>query len=60
MDIAKRDQPFQAVAQLRTFGQILLQVEEAIIDGRLQPGDRLPAQRDLAQTFGVSRRRRSA
>jgi GntR family transcriptional regulator, transcriptional repressor for pyruvate dehydrogenase complex len=47
--------PFQAVDQRRTFEQILLQVEEAIIDGRLKPGDRLPAERDLAQTFGVSR-----
>jgi GntR family transcriptional regulator, transcriptional repressor for pyruvate dehydrogenase complex len=55
MDKAGRDQPFQAVAQRRTFEQILLQVEEAILDGRLQPGDRLPAERDLAQMFGVSR-----
>jgi GntR family transcriptional regulator, transcriptional repressor for pyruvate dehydrogenase complex len=51
----RQDQPFQAVEQRRTFEQILLQVEEAIIDGRLQPGDRLPAERDLAQMFGVSR-----
>ena len=47
--------PFQAVEQRRTFEQILLQVEEAIIDERLKPGDRLPPERDLAQTFGVSR-----
>ena len=55
IDKAGREQPFQAVAQRRTFEQILLQVEEAILDGRLQPGDRLPAERDLAQMFGVSR-----
>lgn len=48
-------QPFQALEQRRTFEQILLQMEEAILDGRLKPGDRLPAERDLAQTFGVSR-----
>jgi GntR family transcriptional regulator, transcriptional repressor for pyruvate dehydrogenase complex len=47
--------PFQAVEQRRTFEQILLQIEEAIMDGRLKPGDRLPPERDLAQTFGVSR-----
>jgi GntR family transcriptional regulator, transcriptional repressor for pyruvate dehydrogenase complex len=46
---------FQAVEQRRTFEQILLQIEEAIIDGRLKPGDKLPPERDLAQTFGVSR-----
>lgn len=49
------EHPFQAVKQRRTFEQILLQIEEAIIDGRLQPGDKLPAERDLAQTFSVSR-----
>ena len=48
-------QPIQAVEHRRTFEQILLQVEAAIVDGRLQPGDKLPAERDLAQTFGVSR-----
>lgn len=47
--------PFQAVEQRRTFEQILLQVEEAIISGGLRPGDRLPPERDLAATFGVSR-----
>jgi GntR family transcriptional repressor for pyruvate dehydrogenase complex len=55
MDVAGRERPFQAVEQRRTFEQILIQIEEAIIEGRLQPGDRLPAERDLAQTFGVSR-----
>jgi GntR family transcriptional repressor for pyruvate dehydrogenase complex len=47
--------PFQALDQRRTFEQILLQIEEAIIDGRLKPGDRLPPERELAQTFAVSR-----
>jgi GntR family transcriptional regulator, transcriptional repressor for pyruvate dehydrogenase complex len=54
-DRAITEPAFQAVEQRRTFEQILLQVEQAIIDGRLQPGDRLPAERDLAQTFGASR-----
>jgi DNA-binding FadR family transcriptional regulator len=49
------DLPFQAVEQRRTFEQILLQVEEAITSGGLKPGDRLPPERDLALTFGVSR-----
>jgi GntR family transcriptional regulator, transcriptional repressor for pyruvate dehydrogenase complex len=55
MEEPSGDLPFQAVEQRRTFEQILLQVEEAIIDGRLKPGDKLPPERDLAQTFGVSR-----
>ena len=55
MEDISSQQPFQALEQRRTFEQILLQMEEAILDGRLKPGDRLPAERDLAQTFGVSR-----
>ncbi|HMD92505.1 MAG TPA: FCD domain-containing protein [Trebonia sp.] len=55
MEETSGELPFQAVEQRRTFEQILLQIEEAIIDGRLKPGDRLPPERDLAQTFGVSR-----
>jgi DNA-binding FadR family transcriptional regulator len=55
MDETSGELPFQALDQRRTFEQILLQIEQAIIDGRLKPGDRLPPERDLAQTFGVSR-----
>src|SRR6266702_8324352 len=55
MEEVSGDLLFQAVEQRRTFEQVLVQVEEAIISGGLQPGDRLPAERELAQTFGVSR-----
>jgi DNA-binding FadR family transcriptional regulator len=55
MEETSADLPFQALDQRRTFEQILLQIEEAIIDGRLKPGDRLPPERELAQTFAVSR-----
>ena len=34
---------------------MILQVEDAIADGRLEPGDRLPPERELATTLGVSR-----
>jgi DNA-binding FadR family transcriptional regulator len=47
--------PFRALPQLRTFEQIIVQIEDAILDGSLQPGDRLPAERELAETFAVSR-----
>jgi DNA-binding FadR family transcriptional regulator len=55
MQETSEDLTFQAVEQRRTFEQILLQIEEAIIEGRLKPGDKLPPERDLAQTFSVSR-----
>ncbi|WP_250212488.1 MocR-like pyridoxine biosynthesis transcription factor PdxR [Acrocarpospora catenulata] len=36
-------------------GQIYRQLLEAILDGRLRPGERLPPTRDLADQVGVSR-----
>ncbi len=36
-------------------GQLHQQIRDAIIDGRLRPGERLPATRDLAVRVGVSR-----
>jgi len=46
---------YRAVRAARLFEQIVEQVEESILKGRLKPGDQLPAERDLAQEFGVSR-----
>ena len=39
----------------RLYEQIVAQIEAHILSGELKPGDRLPAERDLAQQFGVSR-----
>jgi GntR family transcriptional repressor for pyruvate dehydrogenase complex len=47
--------PFEAVEQLRAFQQVIVQIEQAIMDGHLQPGDRLPPERELAEIFRVSR-----
>ncbi len=46
---------YRAVKTSRLFEQIVQQVEDSILKGQLQPGDQLPAERDLAQRFGVSR-----
>ncbi len=46
---------YRTVRTSRLFEQIVQQVEESIVKGQLQPGDQLPAERDLAQRFGVSR-----
>jgi GntR family transcriptional repressor for pyruvate dehydrogenase complex len=47
--------PFRPVAQRRAFEDVIVQVEEAIAAGRLQPGDRLPPERELAAQLRVSR-----
>jgi GntR family transcriptional regulator / MocR family aminotransferase len=36
-------------------GEIYRQLRQAILDGRLEPGDRLPATRELARSLAVSR-----
>jgi GntR family transcriptional repressor for pyruvate dehydrogenase complex len=46
---------YRAVKTSRLYEQIVQQVEDSILKGQLKPGDQLPAERDLAQSFGVSR-----
>ena len=46
---------YRAVKTSRLYEQIVQQVEESILKGQLKPGDQLPAERDLAHRFGVSR-----
>src|ERR1700683_4297700 len=46
---------YRAVKTSRLYEQIVQQVEESILTGQLKPGDQLPAERDLAHSFGVSR-----
>jgi GntR family transcriptional repressor for pyruvate dehydrogenase complex len=46
---------YRAVKTSRLFEQIVQQVEDSILKGQLKPGDQLPAERELAQRFGVSR-----
>ncbi|MEE8443423.1 MAG: FadR/GntR family transcriptional regulator [Dehalococcoidia bacterium] len=44
-----------AVRRTRLFEGIVAQVRDLIRDGRLRPGQRLPAERELAEKFQVSR-----
>lgn len=46
---------FRAIPQRRVFEDVVFQIEQAILDGRLALGDRLPSERELAATFQVSR-----
>lgn len=49
------DSLYKLVRTSRLYEQIVQQIEESIVKGALKPGDQLPAERELAQRFGVSR-----
>jgi GntR family transcriptional repressor for pyruvate dehydrogenase complex len=43
------------IRQRRTFEEVIVQIRQAIVERRLKVGDRLPQERELAATFGISR-----
>lgn len=45
----------RAVKRTRLYEEIVAQLAELIRQGRMQPGDRLPSERELAEQLGVSR-----
>ena len=46
---------FEAVKKTKLYEKVVQQVQGMIADGLLKPGDRLPPERELAETFQVSR-----
>jgi GntR family transcriptional repressor for pyruvate dehydrogenase complex len=46
---------YKVVQTSRLYEQIVRQIEESVLQGTLKEGDQLPAERELAQQFGVSR-----
>jgi len=46
---------FRKTQHNRIFQDLVDQIQDAILDGRLQPGDKLPSQRELVDTFQTSR-----
>ena len=46
---------FRAAKQNRIFQDVVDQIEEAIVAGKLQPGETLPSERDLKELFQTSR-----
>jgi GntR family transcriptional repressor for pyruvate dehydrogenase complex len=46
---------YKVVRTSRLYEQIFSQIEDSILKGALKAGDQLPAERELAQQFGVSR-----
>src|SRR5271156_5465699 len=54
-EVCLRTLMYRVVQALRLYEQIVQQIEDSIFKGDLKGGDQLPAERDLAQQFGVSR-----
>ncbi|HSL60411.1 MAG TPA: FadR/GntR family transcriptional regulator [Desulfotignum sp.] len=46
---------FKRAKQNRVFQDVVDQIQEAIVSGKLAPGTRLPAERDLKEMFNTSR-----
>jgi GntR family transcriptional repressor for pyruvate dehydrogenase complex len=46
---------FKSAKHVRSFDQIVEQIRAAVLSGRVEPGQRLPNERELCQIFGVSR-----
>jgi DNA-binding FadR family transcriptional regulator len=46
---------FRPIRQVRVSEEIISQLKQSILLGHFMPGDRLPAERDLAEEFRVSR-----
>lgn len=47
--------PFRPVQPVRAYERVVEQVEQAIVDGALKPGQRLPSEREMVAQFAVSR-----
>ncbi|WP_051423384.1 FadR/GntR family transcriptional regulator [Arthrobacter sp. MA-N2] len=54
-DMSAASMPFPAMPVQRPRQQVESQIKQAILDGSLRDGDRLPAEHALAQSFNVSR-----
>lgn len=55
MPVVKEPMPFVPIQRVDIYRATLERIRELIRSGNLQPGDRLPSERDLAEALGVSR-----
>lgn len=46
---------FKPVKTKKVYEEVVEQIKQLIIDGKLQTGDKLPSERELSEKFGVSR-----
>ena len=57
LPVADKDSPplFETARAVRTFESVVAQIRDLISRGRLRPGDKLPAERELSVQLGVGR-----
>jgi len=46
---------FRPVRRIKVMGEIVNQIRDLMAAGRLRPGERLPPEREFAQTLGIGR-----
>jgi len=46
---------FKPLKKMRLYEEVANQIKQPIFDGKLQPGDKLPAERELCEMFNVGR-----
>jgi DNA-binding FadR family transcriptional regulator len=46
---------YSTIQPSRLYEQIIEQIQNLIIEGKIRPGDKLPSERELGEQFGVSR-----
>lgn len=51
----ERGDPFGKIEKKKVFEDVAKRIRDLVDDGTLEPGDQLPAERDLADRLGVSR-----
>jgi GntR family transcriptional repressor for pyruvate dehydrogenase complex len=54
-DSARGRSPYQAITVTRSYEGVVRQIAESIRNGQISSGERLPTERELSSTFGVSR-----
>ncbi len=55
MSKKQQSDEYEPIHTARAFEEVVAQIRRRVIQGQLRPGDRLPAERDLAAKLGVSR-----
>ncbi len=46
---------YKPIKKVRLYEEVADQIKQTIFKGDLEPGDQLPSERDLAETFNVGR-----